>query len=67
LEQFTFPPESLAPGLGTDFHPLIVQAGKVIIGVMWAATLSVVVYLWLVYSLGQFPKAPIGPSNSESS
>jgi small-conductance mechanosensitive channel len=56
LEQINFPPESLAPGLATDFHPLIVQAGRIIIGLAWAASLIVLVYLWLVYSLGQFPE-----------
>jgi small-conductance mechanosensitive channel len=56
LELITFPPERLAPGLSTDFHPVIVQAGKAIINLLWAAALLVLVYLWLVYSLGQFPE-----------
>jgi small-conductance mechanosensitive channel len=57
LERITFPPESMAPGLATDFHPLVVQAGKIIIRLIWAAGLFVLVYLWLVYSLGQFPQS----------
>jgi len=57
LEQFTFPPEKLVPGLAADFHPLIVQAGKTIIGLLWAAILLVLVYLWLIYSLGQYPES----------
>lgn len=57
LEQITFPSERLAPGLATDFHPHIVQAGKTIISLLWAATILVLGYLWLVYSLGQFPQS----------
>jgi small-conductance mechanosensitive channel len=57
LEQSDFPPERLAPGLAADFHPHIVQAGKTIINLLWAATILVLVYLWLVYSLGQFPES----------
>ena len=57
LEHISFPPERLAPGLATDFHPHIVQAGKAIISLTWAATLLVLIYLWLVYSLGQFPES----------
>jgi small-conductance mechanosensitive channel len=61
LEQITFPPEGLAPGLAADFHPHIVQAGKTIISLLWAASICVLVYLWLVYSLGRFPaSAPWG-------
>jgi small-conductance mechanosensitive channel len=57
LEQTAFPPERLAPGLAADFHPVMVQAGKTIIGLLWLATLLVLIYLWLVYSLGQFPES----------
>jgi small-conductance mechanosensitive channel len=57
LEHITFPPERLVPGLSTDFHPHIVQAGKTIITLLWAAALFVLVYLWLVYCLGQFPES----------
>jgi small-conductance mechanosensitive channel len=57
LDQFTFPPERLVPGLATDFHPHIVQAGKTVISLMWAATFLVLIYVWFVYSLGQFPQS----------
>ena len=61
LEQIAFPPERLVPGLAADFHPHVVQAGKTIISLLWAASIFVLVYLWLVYSLGQFPEsAPWG-------
>ena len=55
LEQISFPPERLVPGLAADFHPLIVQAGKTLVNVAWAATILVAVYIWLVYCLSQFP------------
>lgn len=57
LEQTAFPPERVLPGLAADFHPLIVQAGKTIIGLAWLAVLLVLVHLWLVYSLGQFSES----------
>jgi small-conductance mechanosensitive channel len=57
LERTAFPPERLLPGLAADCHPLIVQAGKTIIGLLWLAALLVLVYLWLAYCLGQFPES----------
>lgn len=57
LDRIKFPPDTLLPGLATDFHPHIMQAGKSIIGIMWAAILLVLLHLWLVYSLGQFPRS----------
>lgn len=57
LEQITFPPERLVPGLAADFHPLIVQAGKTLISLAWAAMILVLVYIWLVYCLGRFPES----------
>lgn len=57
LERTTFPPERLMPGLATDFHFHIVQAGKTMATLLWAALFLVLVYLWLVYSLGQFPES----------
>jgi small-conductance mechanosensitive channel len=57
LERIAFPPDTLLPGLATDFHPHIVQAGKSIIGLLWLAAILVLLYLWLVYSLGQFPES----------
>lgn len=56
LDRINFPPDTLLPGLATDFHPHIVQAGKSIISILWAATLLALLYLWIVYSLGQFPQ-----------
>ncbi len=55
LERISFPPEKWLPGLATDFHPPIVQAGKAITGLVWAAMVLVLTYLWLVFSLRQFP------------
>jgi small-conductance mechanosensitive channel len=57
LKLITFPPERLVPALAADFHPLIVQAGKTITTLIWAAALLVLVYLWMVYVLGQFPES----------
>jgi small-conductance mechanosensitive channel len=57
LESITFPPDRLLPGLAADFHPHIVQAEKSIINLMWTATLLALLYLWLLYSLGQFPES----------
>lgn len=57
LDRIKFPPDTLLPGLATDFHPHIMQAGKSIISIMWAAILLVLLHLWLVYSLGQFPRS----------
>jgi small-conductance mechanosensitive channel len=57
LEQITFPPEGLVPGLATDFHPHVVQAGKSIISLLSAVTVLFLIYVWLVYSLGQFPES----------
>lgn len=57
LEHISFPPEQLVPGLATDFRPHLVQAGKFIISLLWAATILGLVYLCLVYSLGQFPES----------
>jgi small-conductance mechanosensitive channel len=57
LEQTAFPPEKLLPGMAAEFHPLIVQAGKTLIGLLWMAALLVLLYLWLVYCLGQFPES----------
>ena len=54
LERIAFPSDTLLPGLATDFHPHIVQAEKSIIGLLWTATIIALLYLWLVYSLGQF-------------
>lgn len=57
LEKITFPSESFAPGLAADFHQLIVQAGKTLISLLWAAIVLVLIYLWLIYSLKQFPES----------
>lgn len=57
LERINFPPDTLLPGLATDFHPHIVQAGKSIISLLWLAAILVLFYLWLIYSLGQFPQS----------
>lgn len=57
LEQISFPPERLVPGLAADFHPLIVQAGKTLVNLAWAATILVLVYIWLTYCLSQFPES----------
>lgn len=57
LEHTAFPPEKLLPGLAADLHPLIVQVGKTLIGLLWLAALLVLVYPWLVYCLGQFPES----------
>jgi small-conductance mechanosensitive channel len=57
LGRINFPPDHLLPGLATDFHPHIMQAGKSIIRLVWTATLLALLYLWLVYSLGQFPQS----------
>ncbi|MGE5220602.1 MAG: mechanosensitive ion channel family protein [Chloroflexota bacterium] len=59
LERTAFPPERLLPGLAADFHPLIVQAGKAVLGLLRLAALLVVIYLWLVYSLGQFSESAL--------
>lgn len=57
LEKTAFPPERLLPGVAADFHPLVVQAGKLVIGLAWLAALVLLVYPWLVYCLGQFPQS----------
>jgi small-conductance mechanosensitive channel len=57
LEQISFPPERLVPGLAADFHPLIVQAGKTLVNLAWAATVLLLVYIWLTYCLSQFPES----------
>jgi small-conductance mechanosensitive channel len=57
LERIDFPPDTLLPGVATDFHPHLVQAEKSIIGLLWLAAILVLLYLWLVYSLGQFPQS----------
>ena len=57
LEKTAFPPEWLIPGVAADFHPLVVQAGKVVIGLAWLAAIVSLVYPWLVYCLGQFPES----------
>jgi small-conductance mechanosensitive channel len=57
LEKISFPPDTFVPGLAADLHPPIVQAGKTLIGLAWAATILVLVYIWLVYCLGQFPES----------
>jgi len=57
LERIDFPSEKLAPGLATDFHPHIVQAGKSIVNLLWVVTILVLLHLWLVYSLWQFPES----------
>jgi small-conductance mechanosensitive channel len=57
LERTTFPPERLLPGLAQDFHFHIVQVGKTITTLLRAALFLLLVYLWLVYSLGQFPES----------
>ena len=59
LEQVSFPPERLVPGLAADFHPLIVQAGKTLVNLAWAATILVLVYIWLAYCLSQFPESAV--------
>jgi len=56
LGRVNFPPDNLLPGLATDFHPHIVQAGKSIISILWTAALLALLYFWLVYSLGRFPQ-----------
>lgn len=55
LDRAQFPPERWLPGLAADFHPVIVQAGKTVIGLLWLAILLTLLYLWLVFCLGQFP------------
>lgn len=57
LQRTMFPSDDWLPGLATDFHPHIVQAGKSIIGLLWAVILLTLLYLWLVYCLGQFPES----------
>ena len=57
LERINFPPDTLLPGVAPDFHPHIVQAGKTILNLLWLAAILVLLYLWLVYSLGQFSQS----------
>ncbi|HEU4343008.1 MAG TPA: mechanosensitive ion channel domain-containing protein, partial [Candidatus Binatia bacterium] len=57
LEKISFPPEKWLPGLAADFRPHIVQAAKAITGLLWAAAVLVLCYLWLVHALGQFPQS----------
>jgi len=59
LHRINFPPETLMPGLSADFQPHFVQAGKSIISLLWAVTVLALVYVWLVYSLGQFPQSAV--------
>jgi hypothetical protein len=66
LERIHFPPDTLLPGVATDFHPHLVQAEKSVIGLLWLAAILALLYLWLVYSLGTFPRAPPGPTNSKN-
>ena len=42
---------------GNGLSPAYRTGGEIIIDVTWAASLFVLVYLWLVYSLGQFPES----------